>query len=104
MPAREITDHQVYLDRRKFLNGTAAIATASLLPFSMLNAKSATPNATYLNLKQSPYSTDEALTTYESATTYNNYYEFGTGKSDPALRLESINFPDKSKPWRVGVR
>ncbi|PHS24671.1 MAG: protein-methionine-sulfoxide reductase catalytic subunit MsrP [Methylophaga sp.] len=101
--ASEITDHPIYLDRRKFLNGTAAIATASLLPFSMLNAKSAVPEASYLNLKQSPYSTDEGLTTYESVTTYNNYYEFGTGKSDPAIRLESINFPDKSKPWRVSI-
>ena len=106
LPASEVTDHQVYLDRRKFLNGTAAIATAtataSLLPLSMVHANEA-PTPTYLDLKQSSYSTDEALTSYESATTYNNYYEFGTGKSDPALRLESIEFPDKSKPWRVTI-
>jgi sulfoxide reductase catalytic subunit YedY len=104
--ASEITDHQVYLDRRKFLNGTAAIATAtaaaSLLPLSMANANEA-PSPTYLDLKKSPYSTDESLTSYESVTTYNNYYEFGTGKEDPAIRLESINFPDKSKPWRVSI-
>lgn len=103
LPASDITDHQVYLGRRQFLNNTAAIATASLLPLSMVNAKAELPEATYLNLKQSHYSTDEKLTSYESVTTYNNYYEFGTGKSDPALRLESIEFPDKSKPWRVSI-
>ncbi len=103
LPASEITDHQVYLDRRKFLNGTAAIATASLLPFSMVSAKSGMPEATYLDLKKSPYSTDEEPTSYESATTYNNYYEFGTGKSDPALRLKNIDFPDKSTPWRISI-
>jgi sulfoxide reductase catalytic subunit YedY len=103
LPASEITDHQVYLDRRKFLNSTAAIATASLLPLSLVNAKAELPEATYLNLEQSHYSTDEEPMSYESITTYNNYYEFGTGKSDPALRLESINFPDKSKPWRVSI-
>ena len=103
LPASEITEHEVYLGRRKFLNGTAAIASASLLPLSLVSAKSATPEATYLDLKKSPYSTDEKLTSYEDATTYNNYYEFGTGKSDPAIKIESIEFPNKSNPWRVTI-
>ena len=38
LPASEITDHQVYLDRRQFLNKSATLATASLLPVSMVNA------------------------------------------------------------------
>lgn len=101
LAASEITDHQVYLDRRKFLNSSAVIAAASLLPLSIANAKSGVPEATYLNLKQSPYSTDDELTSYESITTYNNFYEFGTDKSSPAIT--ATKFPDKSKPWRVTI-
>jgi sulfoxide reductase catalytic subunit YedY len=99
--ASEITDQKVYLNRRKFLNGTAAIATASLLPLSMVHAKETLPEATYLNLKKSPFSTNEELTSYESTTTYNNFYEFGTDKSSPAILAK--NFPDKSKPWRIKI-
>jgi len=102
LPSSEITDHGVYLDRRQFLNGTAAIVSASLLPLSLVNA-SERPETTFSDLKKSSFSTDETLTSYDDATTYNNYYEFGTGKSEPALRLESINFPDESKPWRVTI-
>ncbi len=100
LPASEITDYQVYLDRRKFLNSGAAIATASLLPLSMVRASEA-PKATYLDLKQSSYSTDDELTSYESVTTYNNFYEFGTDKSSPAIT--ATKFPDESKPWRVTI-
>jgi len=96
----EVTDHQVYLDRRQFLNRSAIVATASLLPLSM--AKSATdPEPTFLNLKQSSLSTDDELTSYESVTTYNNFYEFGTDKASPAIL--ATQFPDKSKPWRVTI-
>ncbi|NQY26451.1 MAG: protein-methionine-sulfoxide reductase catalytic subunit MsrP [Piscirickettsiaceae bacterium] len=100
LPASEITDHQVYLDRRQFLNKSATLATASLLPVSMVNAATEL-EATFINLKQSPLSTDDELTTYESVTTYNNFYEFGTDKTSPAILAEK--FPDKSKPWRVTI-
>lgn len=100
LPASEITDHQVYLDRRQFLNKSAMLATASLLPVSMANAETK-PEPTFLDLKQSLFSTDDELTSYESVTTYNNFYEFGTDKASPAIM--ATKFPDKSKPWRVSI-
>ena len=41
----------------------------------------------------------DPLTTYEAVTTYNNYYEFGTDKSDPAVRAKNF----KTEPWTVQV-
>ncbi|NOQ94669.1 MAG: protein-methionine-sulfoxide reductase catalytic subunit MsrP [Methylophaga sp.] len=100
MPANEITDHEVYLNRRQFLNGSATVATASLLPLSMAHAETS-PEPTFLDLKQSSFSTDDKLTSYDSVTTYNNFYEFGTDKASPAIL--ATKFPDKSKPWRVTI-
>ena len=98
--ASQITDHQVYLDRRQFLNGTAVVAAASLLPLSMANAETS-PTPTFEGLKRSPFSTEDKLTSYDSVTSYNNFYEFGTDKASPAILAK--NFPDKSKPWRVTI-
>ena len=100
LPASEITDHQTYLDRRQFLNKSALLASASLLPVSMAKAETK-PEATFLDLKSSQFSTEDELTSYESVTTYNNFYEFGTDKASPAIL--ATNFPDKSKPWRVTI-
>jgi methionine sulfoxide reductase catalytic subunit len=45
------------------------------------------------------YGADEKLTPFEDITTYNNYYEFGTGKSDPAI--EAVLF--KPRPWTISI-
>jgi sulfoxide reductase catalytic subunit YedY len=100
LPASEITDYSVYLNRRQFLNGAAIAATASLLPISLASAASV-PEPTYQGLIKSAYSTDESQTSFESITTYNNFYEFGTDKGSPALM--AAEFPDKTKPWRVTI-
>ena len=100
LPAGEITDQQLYLNRRQFLNGTAIAATASLLPLSMARGETV-PKPTFLNLHKSTFSSKEEPTSYESVTTYNNFYEFGTDKASPAIL--ATKFPDKSKPWRVSI-
>ena len=100
MPASEVTDHQVYLNRRQFLNGAAMVATASLLPVSLATAATE-QSPTFKDLTKSPFSTNEKPTAFESITNYNNFYEFGTDKASPALLATS--FPDKSKPWRVAI-
>jgi sulfoxide reductase catalytic subunit YedY len=46
-----------------------------------------------------PFGTTEPLTPYESVTTYNNFYEFGTDKASPAQTAGSL----KSRPWTVKV-
>jgi sulfoxide reductase catalytic subunit YedY len=100
LAASEITDYSVYLNRRQFLNTAAIAATASLLPLSLASAAS-NPEPTYKDLVKSTYSTKESATTFESITTYNNFYEFGTDKGSPALM--ATEFPDKSKPWRITI-
>jgi sulfoxide reductase catalytic subunit YedY len=88
----EITPQEVYLDRRRLMAGFAA----GLLGFTALPARSAAP----LKATRNPrYSTAEAANSYEDITTYNNFYEFGTSKDDPA-RLAGKFRP---KPWNVTV-
>ncbi|MCC7370401.1 MAG: protein-methionine-sulfoxide reductase catalytic subunit MsrP [Chloroflexi bacterium] len=46
-----------------------------------------------------PYDTDEALTSYQSVTTYNNFYEFGLDKGDPAQNAHTL----VTRPWTIAV-
>lgn len=100
LPTSEITDHKLYLNRRQFLNSSAAIATASMLSTSLVKAAE-TPELTFTNLVNSAYSAKESPTAYDAVTSYNNFYEFGTDKSSPAIL--ATEFPDKTKPWRVTI-
>lgn len=97
---REVTDEAVYLNRRSFITKSAMMASALAMP-SLASAKVEAPEPTYQGLARSPFSTDEALTDYQSVTTYNNFYEFGTGKEDPVKNATA--FPVKDEPWRVVI-
>ena len=72
----EITPRDVYLNRRSFIAGAAGLGLAAAMPFGA--------GAAPLAAAKSPFSTDEKLTSREDVTTYNNYYEFGVDKDDPA--------------------
>jgi methionine sulfoxide reductase catalytic subunit len=94
----EITPEQVYLDRRQLMaGGLLAGAGLALGPA----AARATPagHRSLGELRPSPFSTGEPLNSFEEITTYNNFYEFGTGKSDPASNSGSF----QPKPWKVTV-
>jgi sulfoxide reductase catalytic subunit YedY len=89
----EITDERLYLDRRRFLAGAASLALA---PGGAAAAATGQP------LKAAPnpaFRVEDPHTKYESATTYNNFYEFGTEKSDPAERAHTL----RTRPWTVRV-
>jgi sulfoxide reductase catalytic subunit YedY len=88
--ASEITPRDVYLSRRHFL-GTAAAALAL----------AGTGNAFAAPLKAAPsaYKVDDKPTSKQDVTTYNNFYEFGTGKSDPARYSGDF----KPRPWTVEI-
>jgi sulfoxide reductase catalytic subunit YedY len=75
----DVTPKEVYLNRRKFLGAGAGMLGALALPGSA-NA------ATLSSVKNSPYHQlhNDAVTPKAVASSYNNYYEFGTGKEDPA--------------------
>jgi sulfoxide reductase catalytic subunit YedY len=57
------------------------------------------PGATLENVGESPYRVDEDLTPYGDITSYNNFYEFGTGKEDPARYAGQM----RTRPWAVVV-
>ena len=87
----DVTDFSVYENRRKFMKTAAGVGIAAVsgLPIVQANAKGAV----------SPYSTDEKLTDYDDITSYCNFYEFGTGKSDPAKNAHTL----VTTPWTVTV-
>ncbi len=92
--ASEITPRGVYLSRRAFIAG--ASASAALPALSALPAMAAN---TPLDYVPGPFGADEKPTSSKDVTTYNNFYEFGTGKSDP-----SRNSGDFSpSPWTIEV-
>jgi sulfoxide reductase catalytic subunit YedY len=86
----EITPKDVYMSRRRFL------ATATLIGGGLAVSARA---ATYSGLVKSPLSTNEKITSSRDATTYNNYYEFGTSKEEPAQKANTL----KTSPWTVSV-
>jgi sulfoxide reductase catalytic subunit YedY len=102
----EITPRPVYEDRRSFLLGAGALAWAggsSMLGDAALaqSAVQPAPREKIVGLRPAPaaHTLKEPLNTYEQITSYVNFYEFGTDKSDP-LR-NSKNF--RTRPWTVVV-
>ena len=92
----EITPERVYLDRRAFMAGAGAL----VLGAAMADADAAQPQGQPLKAaRNEPFSVKEAPTKFESATTYNNFYEFGVNKEDPARLAGTL----KPRPWTVKV-
>ncbi len=100
----EITPKAVFMNRRRFIQSAAIAGAGSaflpgLLSTSALAATDPKRGKKLSGIIKSPFSTDEEQTPYSHATTYNNYYEFGTGKEDPAVMAQDF----KPKPWKVTV-
>ena len=93
----EITPESAYLTRRELLSASvgAALGVAGL-GFGGLAEATTRPLKSTRNAR---YSLTEEPNSYEDITTYNNFYEFGTGKADPAAN--SVKF--KPAPWTVEV-
>jgi sulfoxide reductase catalytic subunit YedY len=94
----EITPLEVYKERRRFLQTSAAVTAGLLLP-ALTTPLQAQTGAKLENVSPSSLSTDEEPTPYDHVTSYNNFYEFGTDKSDPALYAHTL----RTKPWSVAV-
>ncbi|MBI5040881.1 MAG: protein-methionine-sulfoxide reductase catalytic subunit MsrP [Gammaproteobacteria bacterium] len=92
----EITPESVYRERRRFMQAGLALSGAALLG-GMSSAQAST--VTLKGLTRSPLSTDEAQTEYKDVTGYNNFYEFGTGKEDPAANAHTL----RTSPWSVTI-
>lgn len=87
----DITPKQIFLNRRQILTGTSAVGISSLLPNSA--------HADTLNYTKTNYAVDAEITSKSDATSYNNFYEFGTGKNDPKNNASMM----KISPWSVQI-
>jgi len=90
----EITPKSIYLNRRKFMQ-QAATAGLLLSVDAMLPAWA----KKWPELKNSPYDTTDKINSFEDITSYNNFYEFGTGKKDPHNNASEFN----PQPWTITV-
>ena len=101
IPPSEITPEAVYRARREFMAGALALGAGAALPGDA--AAQMLMNVTLvekLKYRPSPqFSTDEPRNSFEEITTYNNFYEFGTDKSDPAKNAGRL----RTRPWNVAV-
>src|ERR1700674_3133706 len=92
-----------YLDRRKFLRAmgiVGATAAAGQGLFQLVAPTDTVFAGTKLTgLAKSPFSTTEKQNTFEDVTHYNNFYEFGTNKGDPAKNATKFN----TSNWKVSV-
>ncbi|HZI10371.1 MAG TPA: protein-methionine-sulfoxide reductase catalytic subunit MsrP [Myxococcus sp.] len=110
-PSSEITPESRYLRRRELLKnaglfaGTAAAVAGGLYLLSRPRTRymdQFVPDAGALQALQAvkgPYDTDEPRTSFEDITTYNNFYELGLDKNDPARLAHTL----KPRPWTVVI-
>jgi sulfoxide reductase catalytic subunit YedY len=94
----EITSESIYLERRKLIKSMSIAST--MIPWGMTWSQPSKEDS-YISAykKNSIYSTSEPKNSFEDITTYNNFYEFGMGKSDPYQN--SGNF--EPAPWNVKI-
>ena len=94
----EITDENLYRNRRQFLktSGWAALASAGA---AFLGSGCNSPSTVSAAPQRGEFDTDEELTPEDAVTGYNNFYEFGTGKDDPARNAHTL----RPRPWTVEV-
>src|SRR5574341_1110493 len=99
----EITPRDLYMNRRQFIksaSATAMSAGAAVAGFDLLQPRSqAHALAKLPDVKKSSYSTNEKQNSLKDITSYNNFYELGTDKGDPAQNAKYLT----TRPWTVAV-
>ena len=98
----DITPKNLYFNRRNFLRGLGIAGAATVVGdrFASLLSHSSTVRANNkLATIKSAYTVDEKVTPENDVTHYNNFYEFGTDKSDPAKNAQNF----RTTPWTVSV-
>ena len=93
----EVTPRELFLSRRSLMaSGAAAMALGSLPAWSANALAAAFEAPTTIKPADPKF---DPTTPMKSATTYNNFYEFGTGKSDPAENAGTL----KIRPWEIAI-
>ena len=88
----EITPRNLFDRRRDFLRLSTGVALSAMLPAAFAAAK-------LTGVRPGPYAAVDKLTPYSKVTTYNNFYEFGADKSDPA----ELSGKFRTRPWSVRI-
>ena len=102
IPTSEITPKQAYMNRRAFMAAAAATGVAAIAGerVSRMVRPAGVEAAEKLTVVNSPLSTTGVeVTPYEDITHYNNFYEFGVDKGDPAKNAGTL----RTRPWSVKV-
>jgi sulfoxide reductase catalytic subunit YedY len=92
----EVTPERVFRNRRRLIAGATGLVGAGMLGVPMTGRAARGPA---LKHNPGPFATEEKVTPYEDVTTYNNFYEFGTAKDDPARHAHML----ETRPWSVQV-
>jgi sulfoxide reductase catalytic subunit YedY len=95
----DVTDERLYLNRRAFMVGATALAVTGCNAAEQAGAAVTPAGAPLKAARNSQLSVTDAPTKFADATTYNNFYEFGVNKDDPARLAASL----KPRPWAVDV-
>ncbi len=93
----QVTDQDIYLQRRSFIRSAGVVAGIAAAPQLLLPDRAVAGDR--LQFKKTDYGKGIRLTSLKHITTYNNFYEFGTSKSAPAANAGSL----KTRPWSVVV-
>lgn len=101
LPRSAITPEALFWDRRRFMQLAAGSLASLAAPACLSRAPEPEPTATASAMRDGrvDYADGEALNSFEDITSYNNFYEFGTGKSDPARYAHTLEL----KPWTLRV-
>ena len=99
----EITPKSIFKKRRSFLK-TAAFAGAGIAAGALPTLPAYAARTPLSGVQKSKWSSDslpenDPITDYEDVTSYNNFYEFGTGKRDPKENAQKF----KTTPWEISV-
>ena len=92
----EITPQDFYRRRREFMASAGVIAAAGFLP---AGATAQSGGKLSGSIRKSAFSTTEKANTFKEVSSYNNFYEFGTDKDDPAQLAGRF----RPRPWTVKV-
>jgi len=102
LTAADVTAKNVYFNRRNFLRGLGVAGAATVIGerfSSVLSHHSFVQANTKLTAVKSNYIVNEKITPEDDVTHYNNFYEFGTDKADPAKNAQNF----RTSPWTVSI-
>jgi sulfoxide reductase catalytic subunit YedY len=99
----EVTSKELYMNRRQFIAGTSGAVASAGVALAGLGAlgmfEQARAGEKLPNVKKGPYSTDEKQNSFKDITSYNNFYELGVDKGDPAENAKYLT----TRPWTVSI-